>query len=47
VPDELRELLDRLREPLPEGGALPQTGPGVPAPPSDLPQELLDYLLAP
>jgi hypothetical protein len=48
VPDEVRELLERLREPLPDGGALPQTAPGVPAPPAtELPQELLDYLLAP
>jgi hypothetical protein len=47
VPEEVRELLERLREPLPQGGALPQTAPGAPAPPTDLPQELLDYLLAP
>jgi ABC-type transporter Mla subunit MlaD len=50
LPREVRDLLERLREPLPDQGvlpgtdALPQTEPS--APPA-LPQELLDYLLAP
>jgi phospholipid/cholesterol/gamma-HCH transport system substrate-binding protein len=44
VPQELRDLLERLRKPLPESGQLPQTAPEVPRQMSD---DLLDYLLAP
>jgi virulence factor Mce-like protein len=47
VPEEVRELLERLGEPLPDAPALPQSTPGAPAAPGALPQELLDYLLAP
>jgi hypothetical protein len=44
VPEEVRDLLDRLREPLPDTGALPRVGPEAP---EAIPEELLDYLLAP
>jgi ABC-type transporter Mla subunit MlaD len=44
VPEEVRDLLDRLREPLPDTPELPQLGPEAPR---ALPEELLDYLLAP
>ena len=44
VPEELQELLDRLRKPLPDRGELPKVTPEAP---SEMPSELLDYLLGP
>jgi ABC-type transporter Mla subunit MlaD len=44
LPGEVRDLLDRLREPLPDVGELPQPAPEAPR---EMPEELLDYLLSP
>jgi phospholipid/cholesterol/gamma-HCH transport system substrate-binding protein len=46
VPEEVRDLLERLRQPLPDAGELPRLG-GTTEAPRALPEELLDYLLAP